>query len=201
MKPLDPERLEQQMAFLREIDQEKFVMRQTYLYDGSRKENDAEHAWHLALFVLVLSEYANEDIDVAHTVAMVLMHDLVEIYAGDTYAYDTSANATQTAREQEAADRLFALLPPDQEARFRALFDEFEARETPESQFAHTVDNMQPTMLNHASGGKSWEEHGVHFSQVIGRNQRSREGSEILWEYMRHKFIEPHVESGELKPD
>ncbi len=201
MKDFDPERLQQQMAFLREIDREKSVLRQTYLHDGSRKENDAEHAWHLALFVLILSEYANEDIDVSHTVAMVLIHDLIEIYAGDTYAYDEAARETQAEREREAADRLFALLPPDQGARLRALFEEFEARETPESQFAHTVDNMQPTMLNDASDGKSWVEHGIHLSQVLGRNERSREGSEILWDYMLNNFILPHAERGELKPD
>lgn len=194
------ERLDQQFAFLREIDREKEIVRQTYLADGSRKEGDAEHAWHLAIMALLLSEYANEEIDVLKTVSMVLIHDLVEIDAGDTYAYDAAGAQTQRERELKAAERIFGLLPEDQGKKMRALWDEFEARETPEAKFARTLDCVQPTMLNDASEGKSWLEHGVHLSQVLGRNARTAEGSEALWDYARTRFVEPHV-GKELKAD
>ena len=187
------ERLDQQFAFLREIDKEKQIMRQNYLTDGSRKEGDAEHAWHLALMTLLLSEYANEEIDVLKTVSMVLIHDLVEIDAGDTYAYDTAAVATQRQRELAAADRIFGLLPEDQGQKMRALWEEFEARKTPEAKFARTMDCVQPTMLNDASQGKSWLEHGVHLSQVLRRNKRTGEGSQTVWDYARTHFVEPHA--------
>ena len=201
MTPEQMERLKKQFQFLLEIDQEKYVGRQTYLHDASRKENDAEHAWHLAMFVLVMSEYANEEIDVLHTVSMVLVHDLIEIYAGDTYAYDEAGKKSQHEREENAADRLYSLLPEDQEKKFRALFEEFEAWETPEAKFAHMCDNIQPAMLNHASDGKSWEEHGVHLHQILGRNERTSEGSEALWDWSRSNFILPQVEEGQIKPD
>ena len=194
------ERLDQQFAFLREIDREKKIVRQTYLADGSRKEGDAEHAWHLAIMTLLLSEYANEEIDVLKTVSMVLIHDLVEIDAGDTYAYDAAGAQTQRERELKAAERIFGLLPEDQGKKMRMLWDEFEARETPEAKFARTMDCVQPTMLNDASKGKSWLEHGVHLGQVLGRNARTAEGSEVLWDYARTHFVEPHV-GKELKAD
>ncbi len=194
------ERLDQQFAFLREIDREKKIVRQTYLADGSRKEGDAEHAWHLAIMTLLLSEYANEEIDVLKTVSMVLIHDLVEIDAGDTYAYDAAGAQTQRERELKAAERIFGLLPEDQGKKMRMLWDEFEGRETPEAKFARTMDCVQPTMLNDASKGKSWLEHGVHLGQVLGRNARTAEGSEVLWDYARTHFVEPHV-GKELKAD
>lgn len=187
------ERMEQQFAFLREVDREKQITRQTYLADGSRKEGDAEHAWHLALMTLLLSEYANSEIDVLKTVSMVLIHDLVEIDAGDTYAYDEAAKATQAQREQLAADRIFGLLPEDQGRKMRALWEEFEARETPEAKFARSMDNLQPLMLNHSSGGKAWAEHGVHLGQILTRNQPTPEGARALWDYARETFIQPHV--------
>ena len=149
------ERLEQQFAFIREIDKEKFIGRQTYLTDGERKENDAEHAWHMAIMTVLLAEYSNEPIDVLKTVTMLLIHDLVEIDAGDTYAYDEEAKKTQRERELKGAERIFGMLPPDQGEKLRALWDEFEAGETPEARFAHTMDNIQPTMLNDASKGKA----------------------------------------------
>ena len=187
------ERMEQQFAFLREVDKEKQITRQTYLADGSRKEGDAEHAWHLALMTLLLSEYANSEIDVLKTMSMVLIHDLVEIDAGDTYAYDEAAKATQAQREQLAADRIFGLLPEDQGRKVRALWEEFEARETPEAKFARSMDNLQPLMLNHSSGGKAWAEHGVRLGQILARNQPTPEGSRTLWDYARETFIQPHV--------
>lgn len=195
------DRLQQQMRFILEADKEKNIGRQTYISDGIRKENDAEHAWHLALMVILLSEYANEPIDVLKTVTMVLIHDIVEIDAGDTYAYDTAAQATAHEREQKAADRLFGMLPDDQGQKLRALWEEFEARETPEAKFARSMDNLQPMMLNAATDGKAWVEHDVKLSQVLKRNQRSHEGSERLWELMRDTIIMPYVEKGMIKND
>ena len=195
-----PERIEKQFEFLKEIDKEKNIFRQTYLADGMRKENDAEHAWHMALFVMVLSEYANEDIDVLKTMKIVLIHDLIEIYAGDTYAYDSKGNESKRGRELAAADRLFNILPKDQAEEFRALWDEFEENITPEARFANTMDKIQPLMLNNASAGRSWEEHGVHASQVYGRNEKTHLGSEELWKYADETFIRPNV-GRQLKRD
>lgn len=195
-----PERIEKQFEFLKEIDKEKNIFRQTYLADGKRKENDAEHAWHMALFVMVLSEYANDDIDVLKTMKIVLIHDLIEIYAGDTYAYDSKGNESKRERELAAADRLFNILPSDQAEEFRALWDEFEENITPEARFANTMDKIQPLMLNNASEGRSWEEHGVHASQVYGRNEKTHLGSEELWKYADETFIKPNV-GKQLKRD
>lgn len=198
---MDKERLKKQMEFCKIIDGEKLIGRQTYLADGSRKENDAEHAWHMAIMTLLLSEYANEEIDVLKTISMLLIHDLVEVYAGDTYAYDEEAKKTQKDRELAAANKLFGILPSDQAVAFRSLWEEFEAWESAEAKFAHTMDNVQPTMLNHASNGKSWAEKGVRLSQILERNIRTKEGSEALWEYEYSHFIKPHVDLGHIKKD
>lgn len=195
------ERLKQQFEFIREIDKEKFIGRQTYLSDGKRKENDAEHAWHMALMTILLSEYANEEIDVLKTVTMLLLHDIVEIDAGDTYAYDEEAGKTQREREKKAADRIFGLLPEDQGTRFRKIWEEFEARETKEAKFARTMDNIQPMMLNAATDGKAWTEHAVRLSQVLKRNERTKEGSQTLWEYAYENFLRPNVEKKRLIDD
>lgn len=195
---MDMERLQKQMAFCLEIDKEKKIGRQTYVSDASRKENDAEHAWHMAIMALILSEYANQEIDLLKTVSMLLIHDLVEIDAGDTYAYDETSRASQTEREVNAADRIFGMLPGDQGQKLRALWEEFEAQETPEAKFARTLDNFQPTMLNHATGGRAWAERGIRLSQVLGRNANTSAGSEILWDYARKHFIQPSVTSGRL---
>ncbi|MCI5504766.1 MAG: HD domain-containing protein, partial [Eubacterium sp.] len=167
----------------------------------SRKENDSEHAWHMAIMTLILSEYANDDIDVLKTISMLLIHDLVEIDAGDTYAYDEEGKKTQHAREVAAADRIFGLLPEDQGTKFRALWDEFESGDTPESRFARTMDRVQPMMLNAASGGISWKEHGVQLSQILERNGSTKDGSNTLWEHALHHFIEPHVDKGCIKDE
>lgn len=196
---MDKERLEKQFAFCREIDREKQIGRQSYLADGSRKENDAEHAWHMAVMVLLLQEYSNEEIDVLRTVSLLLIHDLVEIYAGDTYAYDEAAKLSQREREEKAADQLFGMLPEDQGRYLRELWEEFEAEETKEAKFASTMDHLQPLMLNDASGGKSWQEHGVTLSQILQRNERTAEGSETLWEYAREQFIEPNLKRGSIQ--
>lgn len=192
-------RLDQQFAFIREIDKEKFITRQTYLSDGVRKENDAEHAWHMAVMAALLSGYANTAIDLQKTMLMLLTHDLVEIDAGDTYAYDEVGKKTQRAREEKAADRLYALLPEDQGVWLRDLFEEFDTGQTPEALFARALDRIQPTMLNAATGGKGWEERGVRLSQWMGRNTQTEEGSRVLWEYVLSHFVMPFVQSGKLK--
>ncbi|SCH43661.1 5'-nucleotidase [uncultured Ruminococcus sp.] len=194
------ERLQQQMKFILEVDKVKQIIRQTYLADGSRRENDAEHSWHLALMAVLLKEYANEEVDLAKVIPMVLLHDLVEIDAGDTYAYDQAGLATQRARETKAADRIFGMLPEDQGIKFRNLWEEFEAYETAEAKFAHVLDNCQPLLLNDASGGKSWKEHTVHKSQIYKRNEHTAEGSREIWEYMQ-QLIDKHIQLGHVIDD
>ena len=192
------ERLKKQMEFILEVDKIKFIGRQTYLSDGERKENDAEHSWHLALMTALLSEHANEKIDVRITMLMVLVHDIVEIDAGDTYAYDAAGNATKRERELKAAKRIFHLLPEDQAEELFQLWEEFEACETPEAKFAHSMDNIQPIMLNDATGGKAWREHQVKKSQVEKRQESTRAGSETIME-VAEEIIRRNVENGNLK--
>ena len=180
MKEEEKKELDQLFSFFREIDKEKFIGRQTYLTDAKRKENDAEHAWHMAVMTLLLSEYSNEEIDVLHTISMLLIHDLVEIDAGDTYAYDEEGKKTQTQRERKAADRIYGLLPEKQGRKLYDLWQEFEERKTPEAKFARVMDNLQPMMLNAATDGKAWEEHQVELNQILKRNEHTPEGSELL---------------------
>ncbi|MDO4339510.1 MAG: HD domain-containing protein [Eubacteriales bacterium] len=194
------ERLKKQMEFIIEVDKVKNIYRQTYLADGRRKENDAEHSWHLALMAVLLKEYANEEIDLSKVVTMVLIHDLVEIDAGDSYAYDEAAAATKEEREKKAADRIFGILPADQGRMMRGLWEEFEAYETPEAKYAHMLDNSQPLFLNDASDGKSWTEHQVKKSQIYKRNQYTGEGSREIWEYMQ-ELIDKHVQRGHVIDD
>ena len=189
---------EKQISFIMELDKIKKITRQTYLSDGSRKENDAEHSWHLALMAVLLSEHADEEVDLLKVITMVLIHDLVEIDAGDTYAYDEAGKQTQRIREEKAADRIFAMLPKDQGEKFRALWEEFDAYETPEAKFAHVCDNVQPLMLNHATGGKSWRERGIRRSQVEKRNSRVGESSRTMKAYVED-ILDKNVEKGNLK--
>ncbi len=196
---MNKERLEQQIAFCKEIDKEKNIERRTYISDGSRRENDAEHAWHAALMSVLLAEYANEPIDVLRTVTMLLAHDLVEIDAGDAYAYDAEAQAAQGERERRAAGRIYGLLPPDQGAYLRALWEEFEAGDTPESRFAHAMDNFQPAMLGAMLGGRLWRENGVSLSQILKRNELTSAGADALWQYSYENFLLPNVEAGNIK--
>ena len=194
-------RIEQQMEFMREIDGLKKVERQTYLKDASRKENDAEHSWHLAMMALLMQEYANETIDLLHVISMVLIHDIVELDAGDTYAYDTEGNATKRERELAAAERIFSILPEDQAKYFRSLWDEFEEEETAEARFAHVLDNIQPMILNDASDGKAWKEHQVKLSQILQRNQNTAKGSKADWKYAREQILEKHIAEGNILLD
>jgi putative hydrolase of HD superfamily len=162
-------RLTQQIAFLIEADKLKGVLRRTTLMDASRPENSAEHSWHLALTAIVLAEYAPAGVDVLHVLRLVTVHDLVEIDAGDTFAYDTAGNETKAARERAAAERIFALLPDDQATHVRDLWDEFEDRQTPEARFAHALDRLQPLLQNMEAGGGSWKTHGVGRADVLRR--------------------------------
>ena len=193
-------RLEQQLSFIIEIDKVKNIFRQTYLSDKNRKENDAEHSWHIALMAILLKEYAEESVDVLKVMTMVLVHDLVEIDAGDTYAYDEAGHETKRQRELAAADRIFGMLPDDQGKYLRALWDEFEAYETADAKYAHLLDNLQPLLLNDASGGIAWLEHEVKKSQIYKRNARIEETSAVIWEKMR-EIVEEHIEKGNVIND
>lgn len=201
MTDKEKKKLDQLFDFCREIDKEKFIGRQTYLTDADRKENDAEHAWHMAIMTLLLSEYSNEKIDVLHTISMLLIHDLVEIDAGDTYAYDEESKKTQADRERRAADRIYGLLPEEQGKKLYDLWTEFEERKTPEAKFARVMDNLQPMMLNAATDGKAWEEHQVKLSQILGRNEHTADESKLLWEYAYDSFIRPNLDAGRIKDD
>lgn len=198
---MEKSRLEKQFEFCLEVDKEKSIKRQTLQSDGITKENDAEHAWHMALMSLLLSEYSNEEIDLLKTISMILIHDVVEVDAGDTYAYDEVSKQTQREREEKAADRIFGLLPDDQRDKFRALWEEFEEGETPEAKFARTMDNIQPTMLNNATDGQMWLKNKVKLSQILSRNKNTPKGSQKLWEYSYNNFIQPNVEKGRIIED
>lgn len=193
-------RFEQQMKFILEIDKVKNVFRQTYLADGNRKENDAEHSWHMAIMAFLLKEYAQEEVDIMRVVLMVLIHDLVEIDAGDTYAYDVDGLQTKREREVRAAERIFGLLPKDQGEQFRELWEEFEAYESAEAKYAHMLDNFQPLMLNDALDGKSWKEHKVKKSQIYSRNAKTMEGSEKIWEYMQD-LVQKNIDRGNIQDE
>ena len=195
---MDFQRLEQQINFVREVDKLKTIQRQTLLTDASRQENDAEHSWHLALMALVLAEYAGDStIDLLHVLRMVLVHDLVEIDAGDTYCYDEAGYADKAQRETTAAERIFNLLPTDQAAEIRALWDEFEASATPEAKFANALDRLQPLMHNVFTNGRMWKKHGIVKSQVIDRNCKITDGAPDLWTFARD-LIEKAVNDGHL---
>ena len=192
------ERLKQQLDFALEIDKEKNIFRQTHLSGHGRNENDAEHAWHMAIMAYLLHEYANEPVDIGRVMLMCLIHDIVEIDAGDTYAYDTEGLKTQKAREDAAKERIFSLLPEDQKQKLTQLFDEFEEFQTPESKFAHAMDNLQPLLLNNSNGGGDWREHGVSAKQVYGRQQKTRQGSEKLYQ-VTDQILKEHIRKGNLK--
>ena len=191
------ERLEKQLAFSLEIDKEKNIFRQTHLSGHGRRENDAEHAWHMAIMAYLLREYANERVDILRVMLMCLIHDIVEIDAGDTYAYDAEGLKTQKEREDKAKERLFSLLPDDQRAELTALFDEFEAYETPEARYAHALDNLQPLILNNSNDGGDWREHGVTAETVYGRQRKTRLGSERLFE-VTDRILQSNIKKGNL---
>ena len=192
------ERLQKQLDFILEIDKEKNIFRQTHLSGHGRNENDAEHAWHMAIMAYLLQEYSNEKIDVARVMLMCLIHDVVEIDAGDTYAYDVEGLKTQKAREEAAKERLYSMLPEDQKADLTAIFDEFEERKTPEAKFARALDNLQPLLLNNSNDGGDWRNHDVTAEKVYERQSRTREGSEKLFE-VTDKILKENIAKGNLK--
>ncbi len=197
---MTPGRLEKQVQFILEVDKLKEIFRQTVCTQSRRAENDAEHSWHLCLAVIVLSEHANiAGLDVLRVLRMLIIHDLVEIDAGDTFAYDTERMADQHAREARAADRIFGLLPEDQAGDFRALWDEFEEKRTDESRFATAIDRFQPMLLNCRTEGAAWRRHGVTEDRVLARNAAVAEGSIAIWDYAR-RMVRAAVEEGHLDP-
>jgi len=197
--PQRSQRFKSQIEFILEVDKLKKILRRTTLLDRSRQENSAEHSWHIALIVLVLAEYAEEDnLDILQVIKLLLAHDLVEIDAGDTYCYDEIGGQDQKAREIKAADRIFSILPSDQAVSFRSLWDEYEARATPESQFANALDRLQPFLHNYFTRGHTWQKHGIRKKQVLARMQPVDDGSRLLWDYVS-SLIDDAVKKGYLE--
>lgn len=197
---MDKQRFEKQIAFILEIDKEKNILRQTHLSNHGRQENDAEHAWHMAIMIYLLKEYANEQFDIAKAMVMALIHDIVEIDAGDTYAYDTIGLKTKKEREKKAANRIFGILPDDQKEELKNLFEEFEECKTAEARFAHAMDNFQPLLLNNSNDGSDWKKHDVNRSQVMQRQEKTKLGSFDIWEYVK-KIIDVNVKKGNIKDE
>ncbi len=196
---MDTDRLSDQIRFILEIDKLKGVLRRSYLVGVDRKENSAEHSWHLAMMAMALVEHANEPVTLARVIKMVLIHDIVEVDAGDTYCYDTEGWAEKEEKERGAAERLFGLLPSDQGSELRALWEEFEARQTPDAKFAAALDRLMPLMHNYHTQGRAWLEHGIHRAQVIERNSPIGDGSTKLWK-IAESLIDDAVEKGYLLP-
>ena len=197
---MENKRLQKQLSFILELDKEKNILRQTHLSNHGRREDDAEHAWHMAVMAYLLQEYSNEPVDIAHVMIMCLLHDVVEIDAGDTYAYDDQGKKTQHEREEKAAERIYGILPEDQKIQLRALFEEFEENRTPEAKFAHAMDNLQPLLLNDSNGGGDWKEHHVSYNTVMQRQGRTKEGSTALFEVIKEK-MDKHADAGNLIDD
>lgn len=192
------DRLKKQIAFIVEVDKLKSILRQSLITGEMRHENDAEHSWHLALMAFLLAEYTDEKVDLLKVMKMTLMHDLVEIDAGDTYCYDEQANLDKREREEKCAKRIFSLLPEEQAKEMVDLWEEFELMETPEAKYAATLDRLQPLLLNYFTGGISWKEHGIYADQVMERNLRVQNCSEKLWELIKY-LIEDAQAKGYLK--
>ena len=198
LTPGQSTRFKKQIEFILEVDRLKHVRRKTILLDHSRRENSAEHSWHIALMVMIMSEYSwVKDIDFFHVVKMLLIHDLVEIDAGDTYCYDEKGRKDQTQREESAAQRIFGLLPADQADALRALWDEFEKRETPESRFANALDRVQPLLNNYFTDGQTWQDNDIKSGQVHRRMSPVKDGSPVLWDYVS-ALVEDAVKKGFL---
>ena len=192
------DRMRKQIEFALLMDKQKNIFRQNHLADNSRRENDAEHAWHTAVMAYLFREYANEDIDISKVILMCLIHDVVEIEAGDTYAYDEEAKKSQREREEIAKKHIFGMLPSDQGRELEDLFDEFEAQETAEARFAKAMDNLQPVLLHEANGGGDWKEHGVTKAQIMRRQEKTRRGSEELFEVIKD-IIDKHIAEGNIE--
>lgn len=197
---MSDDRLAKQIAFIVEIDKLKSIYRRTLLTDGSRHDNSAEHSWHLAVMAMALAEYGAEPVDACRVMQMVLVHDLVEVYAGDTFVYDVAASQDKEKRERLAADRIFGMLPDDQAREFRVLWDEFELRQTGEARFAAALDRMQPVLNNYYTEGHAWRSHGVKYNDVIERNKHIAAGAPKLWEYVK-ALIDDAVTKGYLEKE
>ena len=198
---MDKDRLRKQIDFIVEVDKLKNIYRQTLLMDGSRNENDAEHSWHLALMAMVLKEYSpQKELDISKVLKMLLVHDLVEIYAGDTVCYDVKGNLDKASRELAAADKLYSILPPDQGKEMRALWDEFEERKTPEALFASSLDRLQPLICNYLTEGHTWVKYGIKSSKVMERTLPIQEGAPGLWDLVE-EMMEDSIEQGILERD
>ena len=194
---MDPHRLQQQITFILEIDKLKSVLRQTYITIDERHENSAEHSWHLATMALILIDHADEKIDLCHVLKLLLVHDIIEIDAGDTYCYDELETKDQSVREHQAAERIFSLLPEDQANSMCDLWLEFESRNTPEAKFAVALDCLMPLLHNLHTEGKSWQEHNITMDQVITRNRAISDGSAQLWQFAQ-SIIKQAVTKGYL---
>ena len=192
---MDSKRLSRQIEFLVEIDRLKSIVRQSLLVDGSRQEDSAEHSWHLALVAMVLVEHSKAPVNLFRVLKMILVHDIVEIDAGDTYCYDEEANRSKEEREKKAADRIFNLLPPDQAVEFHSLWEEFECRQTADAIFAAALDRLQPLLINFRAGGVMWRKHGIRKEQVYLKNSPMEQGSPVLWEYAE-RMIKDAIEKG-----
>ena len=192
------DRLQKQIDFIVKIDEDKNILRQTHLSHHGRRENDAEHAWHMAIMAYLLQEYANQEVDIGRVMILCLIHDIVEIEAGDTYAYDEEAKKTQAERERKAAEHLFAMLPEDQCRMMHELFDEFEHGDTPEARFARAMDNFQPLLLNDANQGESWMEHDIARSSIDARQKKTADGSKQLYEVIE-SILDRHMELGHIR--
>ena len=195
---MDDKRLTAQLAFLVELDRMKTIERQSPIYAGGRRENDAEHSWHIAVMAMVLREYAAEPVDMGHVLEMLTVHDLIGIYAGDTFAYDAAGNSDKAAREAASADRLYAMLPEEQGAYYRALWEEFDAMETPDARFAASLDRFQPLLSNWLNEGGTWRVHNVHPEQVYRRMEPLKTGAPKLWE-LADRIIRASVARGHLQ--
>ncbi len=195
-----PENLLKQIHFIKEIDKVKYIQRRTKLFNSDRNENDAEHSWHLALMALVLAEHSNKSIDLLKVIKMVLIHDIVEIDAGDTFIYDTQKNHSNTAEERLAANRIFGLLPTKQAEELIAIWEEFEAGATDEAKFARSMDRLEPLLQNTSNNGGTWKEFDVSFEKVHQKKRIIKEGSETIWNFAE-QLLDESVEKGILKKD
>lgn len=192
------ERLEKQLNFILEIDKEKNIFRQTHLSQNGRNENDSEHSWHMAIMAYILKEYSNQKIDISKVMIMCLIHDIVEIYAGDTYAYDKEALKTQKKREELAKNKIYSLLPEDQKCEFIKIFDEFEENITAEANFANAMDNLQPVLLNNSNNGMDWKVHNVKSEDIYHRQEKGKNASKVLYDVI-DDIIQKNIKDGNIK--
>ncbi|HEV7350094.1 HD domain-containing protein [Telluribacter sp.] len=197
---MQPDQLLKQIEFIKEIDKLKYIVRKTKLLNSDRHENDAEHSWHLAMMAIILSEHSNTPIDVLRVVKMLLIHDIVEVDAGDTFIYDTQKSHDNTQEERQAAERIFGLLPDDQANELIAIWEEFEEQVTNEAKFARAMDRLEPLLQNVSNNGGTWNEFGISYDKVFHKKQVIKQGSSRVWEYAE-QLLNESVERGILKKE